>query len=55
MDCRGRREGRQVGLYPGSHRHSPADDGGSKSLRGDQLQLYMKLRESRRSCYEAFH
>ena len=40
--CRGK--GRQVGLYPGSHRHSPADDSGSKSLRGDQLQLYVKLR-----------
>ena len=44
MDCRCRGKGRQVGLYPGSHRHSPADDGGSKSLRGGQLQLYMKLR-----------
>jgi hypothetical protein len=44
MDRRCRGKGRQVGLYPGSHRDSPADDGGDKSLRGDQLQLYMKLR-----------
>ena len=47
MDCRRRRERRQVGLYSGSHRHSPADDCGSKSLRCDQLQLYMKLRTAK--------
>jgi len=44
MDCRCRGKGRQVSLYPGSHRDSPADNSGSKSRRCNQLQLYMKLR-----------
>ena len=56
MDCRGRWEGSQVSLYPGSHGHSFADDGGSRSLRGDQLQLYVKLRTGKQEgFYEALH
>ena len=56
MDRRCRWKGRQVGLYPGSHRHPPADDSGSKSLRGDQLHLYINCDvRKEENFYEALH
>ena len=48
MDCRCRREGRQVGLYPGPDGYTSTDNSGSRSLRAGQLRLFITMRVVKR-------